>query len=301
MPRLAAHRQKTDQKLKPSSGQPLPNASQITQPVEPPTFFTQGALRMNYRIALLSLAVTLPICGVARADITTGLVAEYSFDYCNGADVTDHGHDATLRGPATSCVLGKKGDLAYAFNGTNYYEIPYHSQFNVAKEVSYSAWLKLDAYGGQIISTSYKEFALTTEGRSSIYLTNCLAVNLTSRSILPKGEWTFVTATYDGTYARLYTNGLPDGTILSAPSCDVPDWTSNLSIGTAAFKGAIDDVRVYQRALTATDVKQLYGATARPQIAGTAPWGTSHTVSCKNITQGTETILTGIVRRAAWT
>jgi hypothetical protein len=51
------------------------------------------------------------------------------------------------------------------------------------------------------------------------------------------------------------------------------------------FNGVIDEVRIYNRVLSQAEISALYYQVYPPKISGTAPWATSHTVVCQNLTQ----------------
>jgi len=78
---------------------------------------------------------------------------------------------------------------------------------------------------------------------------------------IPVDEWTFVGGVADGANYLIYVNGVLDrklaGTKMSKPS------TNTLRIGNSGgevgqyFRGAIDDVRVFNRALSAPEIAKL--------------------------------------------
>ncbi len=73
---------------------------------------------------------------------------------------------------------------------------------------------------------------------------------------LPANQWSHVALTYDGTTMRLYVNGSQatttntSGTIVSGNN---PLYIGGTSLG-EVFNGRIDEVRLYNRALSAADV-----------------------------------------------
>ena len=87
-------------------------------------------------------------------------------------------------------------------------------------------------------------------------------------SAIPLNEWTHLAITFDGLIKRLYVNGaqLASRNELRALVYDaapVPvtigsDWASNAS--SAPFNGRIDEVALYNRALTADEVLSIYNA-----------------------------------------
>jgi hypothetical protein len=80
---------------------------------------------------------------------------------------------------------------------------------------------------------------------------------------VPVDDWTHVTGTYNGTHRTIYVNGkrvatdrITNGTV---------DWGDGISLGgryfgpnTHAFHGAMDEVRIYDRALTPEEVRERY-------------------------------------------
>jgi Concanavalin A-like lectin/glucanases superfamily len=255
-------------------------------------------------IAISSASLTLLLATPAYADLTSDLVARWTFNDCNGVDATGRGHDATLLGtPPDACVAGpKKLGLAFPFNGTNNtFIVPNSADFNVDTAVTYSAWINPARFSGMIFiknsSSENKYLALSNDQRIHFYLYACMSfVDLSSAATVPLDEWTHVAATYDGGFARIYINGQASGLRETTASCNVSDSGANVYIGSTNnasdfFQGAIDDVRVYQRTLTATEIDQLYRQSVKAKIEGTADWGTKHTVTCKNLTQGTQLVL----------
>lgn len=80
-------------------------------------------------------------------------------------------------------------------------------------------------------------------------------------------NWYNITATHDGTVSRLYINGVLDGFLTESngistvqPNIDIGRW-QNAATGSRFFTGSIGQVLMYNRALSATEVKQNYDAT----------------------------------------
>lgn len=109
-------------------------------------------------------------------------------------------------------------------------------------------------------------------GQASALIDNSISV--TSVSSLNDGNWHFTVATWDSTgdgYVRLYTDGVFDsissGTQLTAITTPTP--TTDLFIGGApeltnfAYVGVLDDVRLYNVALTPSQISALYSLGAQ--------------------------------------
>jgi hypothetical protein len=84
---------------------------------------------------------------------------------------------------------------------------------------------------------------------------------------LPLSAWSHLAATYDGTNLRFYVNGALITT--KATTGAMPNTANPLRIGGNAvwgeyFSGLIDEVRVYNRALTEAELKADMGAAIVP-------------------------------------
>jgi len=92
---------------------------------------------------------------------------------------------------------------------------------------------------------------------------------------LPLNTWTHIVATSDGSILRLYINGISIGNANGTlgPKNSVP-----LTIGTSgtcgSFGGLIDDVRIYNRALSVSEVQDLYNTNQQQYTLTVAKSGT---------------------------
>ena len=192
-------------------------------------------------------------------------------------DVSGHGNTGTLTNMSktTSPVAGKIGG-ALKFDGVNnYIDMGNPSALNITSSISVSAWIYPTASGNSL----FKPIAarrVVNDGWE-IYLSSAGGANQGSVSwfngstqfistyIPPMNKWTFVTAIITaGGSLQLYANGAPapSGTGSSAvPAAS----TGDTYIGQGdpfqspwRFTGSIDDVRIYNRALSAQEVQALY-------------------------------------------
>jgi prepilin-type N-terminal cleavage/methylation domain-containing protein len=91
---------------------------------------------------------------------------------------------------------------------------------------------------------------------------------LDSINSLELNRWNYVAVTYDGTSMKIYLNGLLDkskshtsGGNISWSGDNSPWWWFGCGGGSSCFLGALDEVRIYNRALSDTEIKALYDAT----------------------------------------
>jgi hypothetical protein len=98
-------------------------------------------------------------------------------------------------------------------------------------------------------------FRLKTQGVTDVLIA--------SSGDLSAGEWVHVVATYDGAMMRLFKNGIEVGSMAKNGDLDtnssVSVWVGNNPPDSASrpFKGQIDDLRIYKRALTDIEINEL--------------------------------------------
>jgi hypothetical protein len=209
-------------------------------------------------------------------DLAEGLVGFWPFAEGTGAttiDASGHGHTGTLSAPEWT-PSGRIG-AALAFDGAD--DVVSTGAWDVTgSELTIALWLNADSFGisdARLVSkaTSSAEQAHTwmvsTINSGGIKLRFRLKTAGTTHTLiataggLVAGEWIHVAAVYDGTTMTLFQDGVPvgsmskTGSITEAPSVDVsigrnPD-------GYGAFDGRLDEVRIYDRALTQEEIALL--------------------------------------------
>lgn len=203
---------------------------------------------------------------VAKAqDFTTGLVAHYELE--NATQVTDAAgsHDGTNYG--ATITSGKIGN-AFNFDGSDYVQIDNHSDITNYSEFTLAAWIYPTSVGSiqDIIAkvTSGRDFVmqLTSTAKINAHFYDGGYTHCYSTSSVQTDNWIHVLCTWKNNQWKIYYNGILEST------CDYagydPPWiSSNLFIGAISstserFIGKIDEVRIYNRALSVTDVTALY-------------------------------------------
>jgi len=210
---------------------------------------------------------------------THGLLAHYTLDDGSGTTASDssgNGYTGTLiNGP--KWIAG----MAVEFDGENDY-IDIGSIDVPGGAVTLAAWFKSDnltnCASGQcrLISKStstsedahYFMLSTTLEGESARLRFRLKTGGVTKTLIassgdLAAGEWVHAAAVYDGSQMRLYKDGQlvgstsKSGTISTNSS--VPVWIGgNPDDATSMpWDGTIDDVRIYDEALTAAEIQSL--------------------------------------------
>ena len=201
-------------------------------------------------------------------------------------DLGSGNHDGTYINSPTlvSGLLVGDGDGAHNFNGSNQYvQIGDFHDFAGVAPFSLEAWIRPDAFGSgrRIIS---KEDDTPPAGGADITGYGLLWSNtilifqlqdgagglsqLTGNVLAPLNTTHYVVATYDGATMRLYLNGSDIGQLAS--SLSMPGNPADLAIGmerggvpAGPFPGKIDEVAIWDRALSATEVLYHYGVGIR--------------------------------------
>lgn len=198
----------------------------------------------------------------------SGLVAHYTFDEGSGDGALDavSGNSAVLVGSPT-WTSGKVGG-ALSFDGVDDY-VRTSSNPASAYPASFCAWIEPkktgNGFSSSIINNIGIEFYLVegdSEKKSLQVYNSSGSLSSPFGSITPN-VWQHVCTTIEAdSVARLYING----SLVSGPRTLGKMVTSrNMTIGSRAlggayilFKGAIDDVRVYNRSLSPSDIQELY-------------------------------------------
>jgi uncharacterized repeat protein (TIGR01451 family) len=228
---------------------------------------------------------------------SSGLVAAYSFDEGSGTavgDVSGAGHVGSITG-ATWTTAGKYGG-ALSFNGTSaLVNVPDAPELRLTTRMTLEAWVNPSATLSGWRDVIYKADdnmlleASTNQNRPAAAGTigGAFAQALGPSAVLAN-TWTHLAATYDGTAVRLYVNGVQAASV--ARTGNLATSTNPLQIGGDSiygqyFRGLIDDVRIYNIALTASqiqaDMNTPLGAGSSP-----APDLTLTKVHSGNFTQG---------------
>lgn len=260
-----------------------------------------GKISLAARILAISMVAALALAGSAMGEVSrAGLVAEYHFDG-DAKDSSGNGNDASISG--AKFVQGISGQ-ALSFNGVNSYVKITSNNFKL-QPISVELWIKTTEiestvidyengngyYGWELytVKGGYARFNLLSSGggsRADVYSSTSIIDNL----------WHHVVATDDGVNLKIYV----DGNFDSSSSSSTSVWTTTMYSYLGAtrpenknalrwFNGFIDEVRIYNRALSDNEVKANYEASKAPpppQLALTK------SLSPSTITEGDSTTVT---------
>ena len=214
----------------------------------------------------------------------SGLIAYYPFNG-NANDESGDGFNATVNGAQLTTDRSNTINSAYYFNGSNAgISAKVDTRLSIT-QFTLCAWIKASTYttylprivavGAPGISTHYYSmlFAngtwndmLDTTRRLMFYNGNTLdPFNYTqyySRGSLDTVSWHHGAISFDGSHLKFYIDGaLDEDTIISATIQQYSD-SARLQIGYSEggdrYEGKLDQIRIYNRPLTATEINALY-------------------------------------------
>jgi hypothetical protein len=211
-----------------------------------------------------------------NAPANFGLVAAYSFNEGTGANVADASGNNNLGtvNDGSWTTSGRSGS-ALVFNGTSTRVFVNSStSLNLTAGMTLMAWVQpnnANQSGNRTIIRRESNGYWLYAGRSGfngtlrpgggVILGTSTQETVSTSTQMPNNTWRHVAITYDGTEVVLYVNGAEvdseaaTGTINS--SGNNPLWIGGNSPAGEYFQGVIDEVRVYNRALSATEVNTI--------------------------------------------
>ena len=209
-----------------------------------------------------------------------GLVAYYPFNG-NAQDASGNVYHGTVHGATLTTDRFGIPNAAYAFNGsTNYIEVANSAELNPTNAITYAGWFQSNTANqfGTIVSKGNDQQvgyyvarlhpAPTNMGFAFLFSEDQGTLTSVNASDVPIAvdQWYHFAVTYDGTTARSYINGVLRNT--NVVTRTLGSNQGPLSIGrhplggyTYHFSGKIDDIRLYNTALTEDEVVALYTAT----------------------------------------
>ncbi|MBU4373509.1 MAG: LamG domain-containing protein, partial [Euryarchaeota archaeon] len=220
----------------------------------------------------LCLLAALVLAGTAAGEVSREwLVAEYHFDG-DAKDASGNGHDGTIYG--ASFVEGKFGQ-AMGFDGVDdYVDAGNGAGLDITDAITVEAWVKPITLGGwkrilqkcnvAVIRESY--CLVLKDGTEKVrweLFTGGTHRYVDSNQNLPSDRWTHIVGSYDGQVMRIYFNGNLDTSSDYGNNMKIGTNNLDLYIGSSIddpryFSGTIDEVRIYNRALSAEEIKQHY-------------------------------------------
>ena len=221
-------------------------------------------------------------------DLNHGLMAYYPFNG-NAQDESGDSNNGTVNGATLTTDHNGNADSAYNFaNNDQWIEVVQPAEMRTLVNYSVSAWVKvnIEPFVARIVSTEGPDHS-GHRGFRLIGSRKAAGSNLTKFSfgsgwggggdgVEAAGEyqndnWYHLVGTYDGNNYRVYVNGILDGTKAAANhtlssnhgtynKLNIGLFQGNIGVPhrTGSMPADIDEVRIYNRGLSAGEVSALY-------------------------------------------
>lgn len=210
-------------------------------------------------------------------NLDSGLVAHYPFNG-NANDESENGNDGTINNATLTNDRFGNADKAYSFNGTSsYINIPYNINLSPT-EGTVCAWVKTSVTGSglqqDIFGQPYgmPQLVIDPSGKAAISWRSATFnfPGVSSSVYVDNSDWHFLTGVYNSTSFKIYVDGVLDNsstTTESQYSCDAPfqigGFNNPAFCGGGAYSGqfmngVIDDISIYNRALSEAEILALY-------------------------------------------
>ncbi|MBN1471578.1 MAG: LamG domain-containing protein [Syntrophaceae bacterium] len=250
------------------------------------------------------VVVAAVVCiSAVQASLDAGLVAFYPFNG-NANDESGNGNHGTVCGVNLTVDRFGNENAAFDFDGIDDYIFiasPYPAAMQCANALTISAWIRptsipTNTLGGIFVGQNDNDrtgFSVHFEGRNihggipggiHFYLADGTNIFPTSsegstQATIGLDEWSHIVVTWSvGKSPEVYLNGvcvtqwrqwnppIPFGpnNIITIGKHDIStSWDNNERY----FNGIIDDIRIYNRSLVASEIQELHNESAAPTLA----------------------------------
>lgn len=190
-------------------------------------------------------------------------------------DASTFGNSADISGNPV-WFSGVFGQALKLDGNSDYAVIIDDASLDFSDAITLAAWIKPEVSGTQnifrkvdgfngyelFLTSNSPDYVAVQLNRSAIYKIN------STTEFPTDGSWMHVAATFDGTDMKLYINGVQEGGTLQGPDSIISN-NAGLGIGSDhngndKFQGTIDDARIYNRALIASETLELATPPAAP-------------------------------------
>jgi outer membrane lipoprotein-sorting protein len=217
----------------------------------------------------------------ANGKVTTGdvwsfntgkLVGWWKFDESTGtiaSDSSGNGNNGTLKGnPVWRPTGGVSGGAIELSGKGDYVEISNESAFDINSQITISAWVN-------ITDVPQEWTGIVTKGDSAWRLSTSFAKNifhfgvsssayLNGQATVDSGQWHNVVCVYDGQKMSIYVDGKIDFSRPWTGPIGTNDFPvcigENIELKGRCFHGLIDDVRIYNYALSQDEITELFNS-----------------------------------------
>ena len=212
-------------------------------------------------------------------DLASGLAGYWPLDEGSGPIAHDSSTNKN-NGTLNNNPVWAKGEIGKAliFNGTNGFDVPNSSSLSGMNALTITFWVKASSGNpaSPVLLTKRVSKAPWISYSVSLYSADnhigaticsaggtCSAYQATANGSVMNDQWVHYAVVYDGASVTSYINGQQNGN--SAPltgAVIVSDGPFKIADGPSGPVAAMDDIRVYSKALSASDIRYLFNSTS---------------------------------------
>jgi len=188
-------------------------------------------------------------------------------------DRSPFGNHGTIHGAVWQTL--PSGKSALSFDGVDdYVDCGNDESLNITDAITIEAWVKSSGSADpQPIVDKMKSgsnenwvLRLKSDNKAYFFLHEGHKREIASKTVLDIGKWYHIVGTYDGSIMKIFINGIMENSTTDVGSSILTNANVPVSIGRATeynefFNGLIDEVRIYNRALSEEEIKRLYELT----------------------------------------
>jgi len=220
-------------------------------------------------IVLFVISIINVVTSVSNAD----MVGLWEFDFGIANDSCNDHHGKLVGNP--NWETGRIGG-AFLFDGDDYVVLPNESQFHFADAMTVACWIKVKAFDQPrqaIVSKGTWKLVRAMNTNTLAFQCNGVTLNneeaVNNRGVegnvnVNDDQWHHIAGVYDGSKIYLYIDGILDKSLMA--SGKIANRKHNVCIGRDAntekrarnFRGWIDDVAIFDNALSEKEIARLY-------------------------------------------
>jgi len=200
--------------------------------------------------------------------LKTGLVAYYPFNG-NANDISGNNNNGVITSVTSSADRFGIANTAYTFSGGNI-AVPMTTELAMTGDRTFSCWFKANGSqtGGRIYENTYLNSGIGLYNGNKLDAWHCSngqsrnVVNITFGTLR---EWHHLVYVADATNSlgKVYIDGALSGTMSATSSSCPSSWLGaymrfGLGASGEVFNGSLDDIGIWNRSLTETEIRQLY-------------------------------------------
>ncbi|HKU77549.1 MAG TPA: LamG-like jellyroll fold domain-containing protein [Pyrinomonadaceae bacterium] len=212
------------------------------------------------------------------------LLAEYAANGSANNPQKEYGYRSGQLLITASTVAPASGDQSLSLNGTTaYLQAPNSSSLNITGAITVEAWVKPTSIGSYQYLVSRESFSQAGTGggyeltlnnlgkaRFDLYHSPTTYTPVIGNTVLSTDTWHHVAGVWDGSFMRLYVDGVLDATVNSgnAPASGTSSLKLGRNSGGGYFSGLIDEVRVSNAAIYSSNFTPQPHLTASSSTKG---------------------------------